>query len=148
MMTYREFQYYFKDVQVALMLDSYQSYWYDKEDDDQTNNYYIGTMAASLNTMEWMVSPYHYKFFTSTPQTSTATLPAFNTPNTGYIFIIVESYYYGMIPYSCYTASSYPESIVKISLGDGTPTTYTKTSNNVVPIMITTPPAANNNYKV
>jgi len=50
-MTYREFQYYFKDVQVALMLDSYQSYWYDKEDDDQTNNYYIGTMAASLNTM-------------------------------------------------------------------------------------------------
>jgi len=67
----------------------------------------------------------------------------------GYVFIIVESYYYGMIPYSCYTANSYPESIISISLNGGSAIeTNTKLSTTIVPFFVATPPAAGDNYKV
>lgn len=54
MMTSREFYAYFDNLQVALKYDAYQSYWYDKDGDDQTSNYYIGQMTANLNTMNWI----------------------------------------------------------------------------------------------
>ena len=34
MMTSREFESYFADIQFAMKLDNYESYWYDKEGDD------------------------------------------------------------------------------------------------------------------
>ena len=62
-----------------------------------------------------------YKFFSNAPQNTdpvSTWAPTWFT-NYGYVFIIVESYYYGMIPYSCYTANSYPESIITVTLNGG-----------------------------
>tara|TARA_B110000285_G_C14726283_1_gene424396 strand:- start:373 stop:624 length:252 start_codon:yes stop_codon:yes gene_type:complete len=73
-------------------------------------------MSANLNTMEWKSSPYMYKLYTNNPYT--ASTPAF-TQTTGLLFIMVETYPYGMVPYSCYTASSYPTSTITISLNGG-----------------------------
>jgi hypothetical protein len=92
--------------------DGYESYWYDKENDDQTSNYYIGTVASTLNTMSYKNTDIGYKIMSPAPVASTWA-PTWVT-TAGYVYIIVESYYYGMIPYSCYTSSSYPESIISV----------------------------------
>ena len=63
---------------------------------------------------------------------------------------MVETYPYGMIPYSCYTASSYPTATITISVNGAANLVYATgtTTQNIIPFYSTTPPTASANYKV